>query len=195
MSKLPSFPLQIAFRSIAPSPAIEARIRRSAQKLGRFHPRITSCRVVVAAPERGHHRERLYVVRIHIAVPGTNLWINRASPAARAHADVYVAIHDAFDAAVRRLEDFARRQSGRVKHHPEPLQGVVTHLNRSNGYGFISTSDGEEIYFAENSVREGSFRRLKEGSRVRFALGADALGDHPQANAVRAIGRHSGEPV
>jgi len=109
------FPLQISFRDIAPSPAIEKRVRTHAAKLGRFHPRITSCRVVVSAPERLHHRERLYLVRISIAVPGGTIWINRGSQPHSAHVDVYVAIRDAFAAAVRRLEDRVRRQDGRVK--------------------------------------------------------------------------------
>ena len=117
MNDAEDFPLQIAFRDIAPSPAIEARIRRSAKKLARFHQRITHCRVVVSAPERGHHRERVYVVRISIASPGGTIWINRGSKLDFAHADVYVAIRDAFDAAVRRLEDFVRRRDGRVKQH------------------------------------------------------------------------------
>ena len=34
-----------------------------------------------------------------------------------AHADVYVAIRDAFDAAGRKLQDYVRRQSGAVKVH------------------------------------------------------------------------------
>jgi hypothetical protein len=118
-----SFPLQIGFRDIAPSPSIEARVQRYAEKLGRFHPHIMSCRVIVSAPERGHHHRRLYLVRIHIALPRTNLWINRASPQTKAHANVYVALRDAFAAAVRRLEDFSRRQSGRIKRHSEPRQG------------------------------------------------------------------------
>jgi hypothetical protein len=122
MPNSPSFPLQIAFRDIAPSPSIEARVQRYAERLGRFHPRIMSCRVIVSAPERGHHHQRLYLVRIHIALPGTNLWVNRASPQAKAHASVYVALRDAFAAAVRRLEDFSRRRSGRIKRHSEPRQ-------------------------------------------------------------------------
>jgi cold shock CspA family protein/ribosome-associated translation inhibitor RaiA len=184
-----TFPLQIMFRDIAASPAVEARIRRHAQKLSQFHRRITNCRVVVSAPERGHHHERLYVVRIQIAVPGRTVFINRASPLAQAHAHVYVAIRDAFAAAVRRLEDLARRQSGRVKRHSGAAQGIVTGLH--DGYGFITTTDGEEIYFRADSVIGAGVRHLKEGRKVRFALGAAAVGSHPQANVVRVINRRS----
>jgi len=37
-----------------------------------------------------------------------------------AHEDVYVAIRDAFDAAKRRLEDYACLQRGDVKRHAQP---------------------------------------------------------------------------
>jgi ribosome-associated translation inhibitor RaiA len=111
------FPLQIAFRDIDHSTAVEAEVRAGARKLARFHRHITNCRVVISAPEGQHHRERLYSVRINLAVPGGAIWINRSNPRERAHADVYVAIRDAFNAAVRRLEDFARRRDGRVKRH------------------------------------------------------------------------------
>jgi hypothetical protein len=38
-----------------------------------------------------------------------------------AHEDLYVAIRDAFNAAGRKLQDYARRRRGAVKNHnPEP---------------------------------------------------------------------------
>ena len=43
--------------------------------------------------------------------------VDRAKPIDHAHEDVYVAIRDAFDAAVRRLEDQARKMRGNVKTH------------------------------------------------------------------------------
>ena len=42
-------PLQISFRNMDPSPAVEARIRKKAEKLERFHDRIIGCTVVVDA--------------------------------------------------------------------------------------------------------------------------------------------------
>jgi hypothetical protein len=51
--------------------------------------------------------------------------VDRAKPIDHAHEDVYVAIRDAFNAAVRRLEDQARKMRGDVKNHPgrPPLEG------------------------------------------------------------------------
>ena len=196
MTNARDFPLQIAFRNIEPSPAIEAKVRAAARKLARFHSRITNCRVVVSAPEKQHHRERLYAARISLVVPGGTIWINRGNQLNLAHTDVYVAIRDAFDAAVRRLEDFVRRHESKVKHHePEP-HGAVSLINRDEGYGFIITGSGDEVYFHRTSVANNAFKRLTKGAKVRFTLGTRPRGSSPQASTVHIIGKHNlVEPV
>ena len=190
MTNAKDFPLQIAFRNIDPSPAIETKVRTAARKLARFHGRITTCRVVVAAPEKQHHRERLFMVRISLVVPGGTIWINRGSHLKLAHTDVYVAIRDAFNAAVRQLEDFVRRHESKVKRHePEP-HGVVSMMNRDEGYGFIATEAGDEVYFHRTSVVDDAFKRLKDGTKVRFALGTRPGGRSLQASTVHIAGKH-----
>ena len=124
-------PLQISFRNMDPSPAVEERIRKKAAKLERFHDRIIGCTVVVEAPHRHHHKGKLYNVRVDISVPGKDVVVDRAKPSDQAHEDVYVAIRDeapiltienpdAFDAAARRLEDEARKMRGNVKSRASP---------------------------------------------------------------------------
>ncbi len=103
-------PLQISFRNMDPSPAVEERIRKKAAKLERFHDRIVGCKVVVEAPHRHHHKGKLYSVRVDVSVPGKDVVVDRAKPTDHAHEDVYVAVRDAFAAAVRRLEDQTRKR-------------------------------------------------------------------------------------
>ena len=111
-------PLQISFRNMDPSPAIEAVVREKAAKLDRFFERIVSCGVTIEAPHRRHHKGKLYKVRIDIGMPGKKaVHVTQEGPKNQAHEDVYVAIRDAFDAAVRRVEDHARRLRGDVKSH------------------------------------------------------------------------------
>jgi ribosomal subunit interface protein len=102
-------PLEVAFKNVERSDAVEARIREKAQKLERFADRITSCRVVVEAPHHHQHHGHTYDVRIDIHVPGNALIVSRDGSKNPAHTDVYVAIRDAFDAAVRQLEDHDQR--------------------------------------------------------------------------------------
>jgi ribosomal subunit interface protein len=105
-------PLQITIRDIEHSKALEARIRSKAAKLDEFFSHIISCRVVVELPHKHHHQGKQFNVRIDIGVPGSEIVVNRD------HAeDVYVALRDAFDAAKRQLEDYARKVRGDVKTH------------------------------------------------------------------------------
>jgi ribosomal subunit interface protein len=108
-------PLQISFRDMDPSPAVEARIREKAKKLERFFDRIVGCHVTVEAPHRHHHKGKLYTVHIDVSVPGSDVHVGRTGPINHAHEDVYVAIRDAFDAAARQLEDHVRRMRGDTK--------------------------------------------------------------------------------
>lgn len=111
------FPLDISFRNMDPSEAVEARVREKAAKLARLYDRIVGCTVVVEAPHRHQHKGKLYSVHIDISVPGKDLIVDRAKPQDHAHEDVYLAVRDAFKAAERQLEDHARRSRGDVKHH------------------------------------------------------------------------------
>ena len=108
---------QITFHQLPQSPALEEDIRRSIAHLETLFERIVSCRVVVDAPHRHHHQGWRYRVRIDIAVPGEHLAIGSTPDQDSAHEDPYVAARDAFRAARRRLEDYARCRRGEVKTH------------------------------------------------------------------------------
>jgi cold shock CspA family protein len=190
MAAAEAVPLAISWRNITSSPAIEARIRREARKLGKLHLGIIDCRVQVAAPHRHQRTGKLYAVRLQILFPGGSLWINRGSALHHAHEDVYVAIRDAFAAANRRLEDKAGRRSGKVKHHEVEPHGIVSRLFPKQGYGFIRTLAGDEIYFHRNAVVNNGFTRLKEGVEVRFAAAEGESDKGPQATTVKMVGKH-----
>lgn len=113
------FPLQITFRNVDASDAVEASVRERAARLDRFGAHIVGCRVVIEVPHRHHHQGKLFHVRIDLKVPGAELVVSREPELHHAHEDVFVAIRDAFDAAVRQLEDYVRRRRGHTKVHEE----------------------------------------------------------------------------
>lgn len=182
-------PLQITFEGgLEASEALRRRIEREAQRLERFHDRITSCRVAVIG--RGHRRRHgdLYAVRLQITAPGeSDVMIDRNPPADHAHEDAFVAVRDAFMAARRRLQDRRRRQSGYVKAHEEPPLGHVARLFGEDGYGFLENAEGREIYFHRNAVLDGAFDRLAVGDEVRFVESEGEKG--AQASTVRVVGK------
>lgn len=70
-------PLQISFRNMKPSEAVEARVREEVAKLETFYKGIMHCRVVVELPHRHHKSGDLYHVRIDMTVPGAELVVKR----------------------------------------------------------------------------------------------------------------------
>ena len=182
-------PLQITFRDMEPSEAIEAKIREKTVKLDTVYDRIMGCHVVVQAPHRHHHKGKLYQVHIDLTVPQGELVVSREPKDDHTHEDVYVAIRDAFRAAERQLEDYARRQRGAVKTHELPQSvGKIAKLFPESNFGIITTPDGLEVYFHRNSVAEEAFDKLEIGTEVRFV---ESMGEKgPQASTVSAVGKH-----
>jgi ribosomal subunit interface protein len=183
-------PIEVTFRNMDRSDAVEAAVFEKSKKLERFFDRIVSCRVVVEAPHRRHTKGRLYNVRIDIGVPGKEIVVNHNGPKNHAHEDVYVAIRDAFNAAARRLEDHSRKVRGEVKTHEVPRHGKILRLFPYEGYGFIETSDGREIYFHKNSVVNDRFDDLEVGDEVRLEIAHGESEHGPQATTVTPIGKH-----
>ena len=115
-------PVQITFRNMEPSPSVEAHIRERADALERYFDRIMACRVVAEETSRRHRKGKHYHVRVDLTVPGREIVVKRDPPEQHAHEDILVAVRDAFDAARRQLEDYARTARGDTKHHDDRSQ-------------------------------------------------------------------------
>jgi ribosome-associated translation inhibitor RaiA len=109
------FRVRIAFRDIERSDAVEAAIRRHADGLRTFDPRIQSCDVAVEAPHRHKHHGREYRVRIDLVTPGAELVTDRSSDRDGHFHDVYAAIDEAFDRAARKLRDHVGIRACRMR--------------------------------------------------------------------------------
>lgn len=181
-------PLEVTFRDLDPSPAVEAKVYERAEKLEQFCDEIVGCRVMIEAPHRHHHRGNLYHVRIDLTLPGKEIVITRDPKRHNAHEDIYVALRDAFDAARRRLEEYVRRRRQQVKHHETPPHGAIKQLFPEMDYGIIVTPDNREVYFHRNSIIDADFSTLSEGMEVRFVEESGEQG--PQASTVRLVGKH-----
>ena len=106
-------PLQITVLNLPRSAALEARVRKMADSLEKFHSRIVSCRVSIEELRRHRTTGRLFHVRVGLRVPGKEIVSNH-----RHDKDPYLALRDAFLSLRRQLEDTARVGRGEVKKHP-----------------------------------------------------------------------------
>jgi cold shock CspA family protein/ribosome-associated translation inhibitor RaiA len=195
--------MQITFRNMKPSEEIEGWIRAEAAKLETLYSQLMGCRVAVEVPHRHHRKGSPYHVRIDLTVPRGEIVVKREpSLSARArqlgerkikknsevkipHKNLRTAINDAFKAAGRRLQDYARRQRGDIKTHAPLPEARVSKIVPREDYGFLTSDDGREIYFHKNSVLGRAFPRLKLGTTVRFVEEAGEEG--PQASTVRIV--------
>jgi cold shock CspA family protein len=179
-------PIQIAVRDTTLSPEMEADIRERAERLRLYYDRLMGCRVMVEVPQRRRHDGILYHVRVDLTVPGGELVIRR-----RPHEELRTAVQITFNAARRRLQDYARRRRGAVKRHePQPTARVSQYYPLA-GYGFLETADGRAVYFDRNSVIDGGFGALDVGAAVRFTEEAGEKG--PQATTVVPLQLHGVE--
>ena len=185
-------PLQITFKDLPRDVKVEAKIQDAAQKLDRFSGEIMSCRAVVSAIQMRQRKGQHYHVRLDVTVPGKELVVNREPGDGTTHTDVLVAVRDSFSAMERMLRDFAAHRRGDVKRDTAAPHATVSRLYPDDGYGFIETFDGREVYFHRNSVLNNAFTRLKVGTEVRFAEEEGEKG--AQATTVDIVGteaRHS----
>jgi ribosome-associated translation inhibitor RaiA len=161
-------PLQITFHEVPHSDAVELYVRTRAAKLDTLAARITSCRVALEMPHRHARHGEHFRVRIDVTLPGGEVVAARSPDASKSYEDLYATIDAAFDDVGRRVQDFVRRQRGDVKPHERSRHGKVVKLYTYEGYGFLLTPEGDELYFHRNSVLDAAFERLKIGDRVRF---------------------------
>jgi len=122
-------PAQVTFRGLAHSDELATAVRERIGWLEQFHPGIVRCRVLVEVPHRHRQDGRQFHIRIEVTVPrgvpivvshdaslhSTLKDVEEAEHHKTADVDAVhrygrVAIHAAFDAARRQLEDVAREQ-------------------------------------------------------------------------------------
>jgi len=128
-------PIEITFHRIASSEWVEKEIRARAAKLDTRYRDIIGCRVTVDRPHGRHEAGNRFRLRIDLTVKGGEIAVTReATLHATAKAlgdlqnakrlevegmrkDLKLVIHEAFDVARRRVQEYARRQRGDVKTH------------------------------------------------------------------------------
>lgn len=116
-------PVHIQFQNMKPSEAVEAAVKKRAEKLERLYPSVQRCRVVVSAPSPKKQHGGIFHTRIDLRLPGQEIVVNRSSDQHHAHTDVYVSIRDAFDKAQRQLEETIKALQGKVKSKAAPVPG------------------------------------------------------------------------
>ena len=103
------FPLDVCFRHDLDSEHIKNFVYSMAAKLNRFNHHIEHCRIVLDQSGAHHQRNPLYHVTINIDVPGKTIAVKHDSERGSGFEDLYLSIHLAFGAAIRRLKRYLQK--------------------------------------------------------------------------------------
>jgi cold shock CspA family protein len=182
-------PLDITFRGVKKTKKLEDLIREKTAKLETICNYISGCRVAVEKTQKHQRSGNPYRVRIDLTVPpGHEIVVSREPGRGDIHLETTTEIRDAFEAALKQLKELVDRQRGEMKTHPkQEVHAVVSKLFKTEGYGFIKTLDGREIYFHRNSVLNDDFDNLTIGTGINFTEKMSEKGPH--ASTVRIVGR------
>jgi len=180
-------PLEISYRDVDKTDSIDSLIRQKVAKLEQVCDYMISCRVAVEKRHRHQRTGEPYRVRIDIRVPPEHeLAVERISARGEREEPLPTTIRKAFEAARRQLKKLVEKQRGEVKRHPEQeTMAFVSRIFREEGYGFLISPDGHEVYFRDSSVLHGDFDRLEIGTGVRYV---EELGEKgPQASTLQIV--------
>lgn len=95
-----AIPTDVTFHDLEHSDSVEAAIHRWVTRLEHVHDRIVRCAVKVEQPHKSSRHGREFEVHVILEWWGENIATSR-----HRHADIYVAIADAFRASRRQLLD------------------------------------------------------------------------------------------
>ncbi len=190
-------PVTVTFRNTTALPDIEVLVRREAAKLERYGCKLVSCRVAVEEPQRHQRAGNRYRVRLDL---GAGLMrpivVIREPGDANMHDKLRTIVLGAFRAARRQLQSQSRRLRGDTRVPVEP-RGLVERLmpgsSAHEGYGFLRTRDGRQIYFHRRSVLHDGFERRAIGTEVR--LEEEDGSDGPQASTVQIVSKPGGRAL
>lgn len=173
-------PVQITFRDLPHSQAVETHLQEKVEKLQQFCHNIVACHVVLEFANKNQHRGNLYDTRIVLTVPGKDL-VSKINE----NENMYVSIRTAFEDMTRQLESYVQQSHGETKNHQPIVSGTIVRLFNADGFGFIEKADGAEFYFNATHVVSPPFHKLIVGMPVHFIeeMGSDG----PQAHRVKAI--------
>ena len=158
-------PLQISFHNMAPSDALERRVREQWAKVERHYDGIISARIAIEAPHKQPHKSTLGI-SISIGVPGRDIVVRREQRLHESDDHATWVINEAFRAAERQLEDYAQKQRREVKpHEGEREYARIARLYPDQDYGFLETREQRQHLLPSGRGARRRFRRSEDGQR------------------------------
>ena len=172
----------IESRSVEMTPRWKAEIEERMTALDAGHHDLLHCRATLT--KNRHHKKdaRVAETLIVVSLPG------RHTITARKQEKTFEeSIRAAFAAVETELQRYrGKRAATEVRTEPvPPLRGVICKLFPKEGYGFILSDGGGEVYFHQHALQKLKFDDLTDGIEVAFNMEAGEKG--PQATVVAPV--------
>lgn len=145
-------PVDVVFLHLRRSAATENRIRERAEELAELYPAITGCRVIVEMPHKHHAGGKRFRVRVELKMLRHEDVVVERGPAGKgvtvgvearsvrkadevdgAFTDVGLVIHEAFDAAKKRLHTIAQRRRATARKRDLTAKAAAGRTPRAAG--------------------------------------------------------------
>jgi ribosome-associated translation inhibitor RaiA len=121
--------VEVHFHGIEKSDAIEQKVLEKVGKLRKHFERMTSCRVGIEAPQRSTpQKPKVYQIKIEVGMPRRRpIVVSHERIGSHANEELALAIRDAFEAAVRKVDGMAakigrRSKLDRGRRKPRPVE-------------------------------------------------------------------------
>jgi putative sigma-54 modulation protein len=120
--------VEVHFHGIEKSDAVEQRVREKVAKLQSHFERMTSCRVGIEATQRTPQKPKVYQIKIEIGIPRRKpIVVTHDRVGSHANEELGLALRDAFEAALRRVDGTVARVTQRAKlergrRRPRPVE-------------------------------------------------------------------------
>ncbi len=180
-------PPGIVYAGVERTPALDGVVHKQIAKLERICDYIVSIHVAIQNYTPRRRTGNSYRVRIDTRIPrGHEIVVKRVSVASRQFEPLPAVILRAFKSTQRQLGGLVERQRHEVKSHPQnQVAAFVEKIFRDEGYGFLRSLDGQQVYFHKNSCLHGEWERLTVGTGVRYAEEQGERG--PQASSLEIV--------
>lgn len=96
--------VNVVYRDLDASPALNDTIQKKFEKLERFTDDIIYKRIVLDTPHNHKHKGKLFRASIELDMKGKPLTVSHDDES------IHVAVRDAFNTAERKLKEFSERQ-------------------------------------------------------------------------------------
>jgi ribosomal subunit interface protein len=101
-----TIPVQITFRNVEPSVAVEEHIIQQVQKLSQYSHQIRNAKILISLPHHHHRHGNTYHARIDLWVGGEELIVSDHHDSE----DLYHTIHLSFKVAARMVRELESRK-------------------------------------------------------------------------------------